>query len=90
MKAGYDATISPAIDLAVDRIERGDREVVEVVPESWRYVSTAGVPDPEIQPVVARYEAKLDEQLAAGRSAPRRHPGHAAAPYARPRATSAT
>ena len=65
MKAGYDAHYLAAIDLVVDRIKRGDREVVEVVPESWRYVSTAGVaPDPKIQPVVARYEAKLDEQLA--------------------------
>ena len=65
VKAGYDAHYLAAIDLVVDRIKRGDREVVEVVPESWRYVSTAGVaPDPKIQPVVARYEAKLDEQLA--------------------------
>jgi 5'-nucleotidase / UDP-sugar diphosphatase len=65
VKAGYDAHYLAAIDLRVDRIRRGDREVVEVVPESWRYISTAGVaPDPNIQPVVARYEAKLDAQLA--------------------------
>jgi 2',3'-cyclic-nucleotide 2'-phosphodiesterase (5'-nucleotidase family) len=65
VKAGYDAHYLAAIDLVVDRVKRGDREVVEVVPESWRYLSTAGVPpDPKIQAVVARYEAKLDEQLA--------------------------
>jgi 5'-nucleotidase / UDP-sugar diphosphatase len=65
VKAGYDAHYLAAIDLVVDRIKRGDRETVEVVPESWRYIATAGVePDPKIQPVVARYEAKLDEELA--------------------------
>ncbi len=64
VKAGYDAHYLAAIDLVVARVKRGDREVVEVVPESWRYLSTAGVePDPKIQPVVARYEAKLDEEL---------------------------
>jgi 2',3'-cyclic-nucleotide 2'-phosphodiesterase (5'-nucleotidase family) len=65
VKAGYDAHYLAAIDLVIDRVKRGEREVVEVAPQSWRYLSTAGVPpDPKIQPVVARYEAKLDEQLA--------------------------
>ena len=91
VKAGYDAHYLAAIDLVVDRIKRGDREVVEVVPDSWRYVSTAGVaPDPKIQPVVARYENQL-ESSSPCRSALQRSPWtRAAAPCARPRATSAT
>jgi 2',3'-cyclic-nucleotide 2'-phosphodiesterase (5'-nucleotidase family) len=65
VKAGYDAHYLAAIDLAVDRVKKGEEEEVEVVPTAWRYVSTAGVePDPKIQAVVARYEAQLDEQLA--------------------------
>lgn len=62
-KAGYDAHYLVAIDLALDRVMRRDREVVEMIP-SWRYRSTAGIaPDSEILAVVERYEAELDEQL---------------------------
>ena len=40
-----------------------DKEGVQVVP-AWRYLPTAGVaPDPEIQAVVDRYNAELDEKL---------------------------
>lgn len=64
VKAGYDAHYLAAIDLRVDRVQRGGETVVEVVPAAWRYLSTAGVaPDPEIQKVVARYEKQLDEEL---------------------------
>jgi 5'-nucleotidase/UDP-sugar diphosphatase len=63
VKAGYDAHYLAAIDLALDRVEEGDEEVVAVVP-SWRYLSTAGVaPDPETKVVVDRYEDRLDEEL---------------------------
>ena len=64
VKAGFDAHYLVAVDLALDRVKQGDEEVVEVVPMAWRYRLTAGVePDPEIQAVVARYEARLDEEL---------------------------
>jgi 2',3'-cyclic-nucleotide 2'-phosphodiesterase (5'-nucleotidase family) len=64
-KAGYDAHFLAALDLRLDRVEEGDEEVVEVVPVGWRYLSTAGVePDPKIKAVVARYEERLDRELA--------------------------
>lgn len=64
VKAGYDAHYLAAVDLRIERLTRGEEEVVEVTPAGWRFVSTAGIePDPEIQPVVARYEARLDEEL---------------------------
>ena len=62
-KAGHDAFYLVAIDLRVDRVEKRGKQVVEMLP-SWRYLSTAGVaPDPEIQAVVDRYDAELDEEL---------------------------
>jgi 5'-nucleotidase/UDP-sugar diphosphatase len=62
-KAGYDAHYLAAIDLSVDRVMKRDKEVVQVIP-AWRYLPTAGVaPDPEIQAVVDRYNAELDEKL---------------------------
>jgi 2',3'-cyclic-nucleotide 2'-phosphodiesterase (5'-nucleotidase family) len=65
VKAGYDAHYLAAVDLTIERVRRGDEEVVEVVPSAWRYISTAGVePEPEIAAVVARYEAQLDQELA--------------------------
>jgi 2',3'-cyclic-nucleotide 2'-phosphodiesterase (5'-nucleotidase family) len=65
VKAGFDAHYLVAVDVALDRVEEGDEEVVEVVPMAWRYVSTAGVePDPKIMAVVARYEDQLDQELA--------------------------
>jgi 5'-nucleotidase/UDP-sugar diphosphatase len=64
VKAGYDAHYLAAVDLAVDRVEKGGEQVVEVIP-SWRYRSTAGVaPDVEIKAVVDRYDDQLDEELA--------------------------
>jgi 2',3'-cyclic-nucleotide 2'-phosphodiesterase (5'-nucleotidase family) len=65
VKAGYDAHYLAAVDLAIERVQQGDEEVVEVVPTAWRYTSTAGAPpDPEIAAVVARYEAQLGQELA--------------------------
>jgi 2',3'-cyclic-nucleotide 2'-phosphodiesterase (5'-nucleotidase family) len=66
VKAGYDARFLAAVDLAVERVKKKDQDVVEVTPAGWRYLSTAGVaPDPTVEAVVARYEAQLDQQLAA-------------------------
>ena len=65
VKAGYDAHYLAALDLAIERVKEGDEEEVEVVPTAWRYLSTAGVePDPKIKAVVARYEDRLDQELA--------------------------
>jgi 5'-nucleotidase / UDP-sugar diphosphatase len=65
VKAGYDAHYLAAVDLTVERVQRDEKEVVEVAPRAWRYLSTAGVePDPELAAVVARYEAQLDQELA--------------------------
>jgi 2',3'-cyclic-nucleotide 2'-phosphodiesterase (5'-nucleotidase family) len=64
VKAGYDAHYLAAIDLALDRVKKGDEEEVEVLPTAWRYLSTAGVtPDPKVKAVVARYEDRLDQEL---------------------------
>jgi 5'-nucleotidase/UDP-sugar diphosphatase len=64
VKAGYDAHYLAAIDLAIDRVRKGDEEEVEVLPTAWRYLSTAGVtPDPKVKAVVARYEDRLDQEL---------------------------
>ena len=65
VKAGHDAHYLAAVDLAVERVQRGGEAAVEVVPTAWRYISTAGVePDPEVQAVVARYEEQLDQEFA--------------------------
>jgi 5'-nucleotidase / UDP-sugar diphosphatase len=65
VKAGFDAHYLVAVDLALDRVKKGDEEEIEVVPTAWRYLSTAGVaPDPKIKAVVARYEDQLDQELA--------------------------
>jgi 5'-nucleotidase/UDP-sugar diphosphatase len=63
IKAGYDAHYLAAVDLAVDRVKKRDKEAIQIVP-SWRYLSTAGVaPDPEVQAVVDKYNAQLDQEL---------------------------
>jgi 2',3'-cyclic-nucleotide 2'-phosphodiesterase (5'-nucleotidase family) len=64
-KAGYDAHYLAALDLRLERVEKGGEEAVEVLPTAWRYLSTAGVePDPKIKAVVGRYEDRLDRELA--------------------------
>jgi 2',3'-cyclic-nucleotide 2'-phosphodiesterase (5'-nucleotidase family) len=63
VKAGSDGHHLAAVDLAVDRVMKRDKEVVQAIP-SWRYLSTAGVtPDPEVKAVVDRYEQLLDKEL---------------------------
>ncbi len=63
IKAGHDAHYLAVVDLAVDRIKKRDKEAIQIVP-SWRYLSTAGVaPDPEVQAVVDKYDAQLDQEL---------------------------
>jgi 2',3'-cyclic-nucleotide 2'-phosphodiesterase (5'-nucleotidase family) len=63
IKAGYDAHFLAAVDITLDRVKRGEREVVVWSP-GWRYLPTAGVaPEPGIQAKVDAYNAKLDEEL---------------------------
>ncbi|HET6466905.1 MAG TPA: 5'-nucleotidase C-terminal domain-containing protein [Geminicoccaceae bacterium] len=63
VKAGYDAHYLAAVDVHVDRVKRGEQEVVTWRP-SWRYLSTAGVtPEPGVQAIVARWESELDAEL---------------------------
>jgi 5'-nucleotidase/UDP-sugar diphosphatase len=62
-KAGHDAHYLAAVDLAVDRVVRRGKTVVQVTP-SWRVVSTAAIaPYPEIKAIVDRHNATLDEEL---------------------------
>ncbi len=64
LKAGYDLHYLAAIDLSLERVTEQGRETVLWRP-AWRFVATAGVaPDPEIQAVVARWNATLDAELA--------------------------
>ncbi len=63
LKAGYDAHYLGAVDLSVERVEKGGKTKLMVIP-SWRLLSTAGVdPDPEVKAVVDRYNAELDGAL---------------------------
>ena len=63
LKAGYDLHYLAAIDLTVERVMQKGREIVVWRP-AWRYLATAGVaPDPEIEAVVARWNATLDKEL---------------------------
>ena len=62
-KAGYDAHYLGVVDLHVEWVERRGKKSLSVLPE-WRLVTTAGVaPDPAIQAVVDKHEARLDEEL---------------------------
>ncbi|MCY4451904.1 MAG: 5'-nucleotidase C-terminal domain-containing protein [Immundisolibacterales bacterium] len=62
-KAGYDAHYLGVVDLRVERVERRGRKSLAVLPE-WRLIATAGVaPDPDVQALVDKYEARLDEEL---------------------------
>ena len=62
-KAGYDAHYLGVVDLHVEWVERRGKKSLSVLPE-WRLVATAGVePDPEVQALVDRYEARLDKEL---------------------------
>lgn len=64
VKAGYDAHWLAAVDLRIERVRRNNQDTLEVVPQ-WRYLTTAGVaPDPEIRPIVEKWNRQLDEQLA--------------------------
>ncbi len=63
LKAGYDAHHLGALDLSVEWVERRGRKTLQVVP-AWRLTSTAGVvPDPDIQAIVDKHNAKLDADL---------------------------
>jgi 2',3'-cyclic-nucleotide 2'-phosphodiesterase (5'-nucleotidase family) len=63
IKAGYDAHFLAAVDITLDRVKRGEQEVVVWSP-GWRYLPTAGVaPEPAIQAKIDAYNAKLDAEL---------------------------
>ena len=63
-KAGYDAHYLGVVDVHVEWVERRGKKSLSVLPE-WRLVTTAGVaPDPGVQALVDKHEARLDEELA--------------------------
>ena len=63
LQAGYDAHYLGVVDLHLEWVERRGKRSLSVLPE-WRLVTTAGVaPDPEVQALVDRYEARLDKEL---------------------------
>ena len=63
LEAGYDAHYLGIVDLHVEWVERRGKKSLAVLPE-WRLVSTAGVaPDPDVQALVDRQDAMLDEEL---------------------------
>lgn len=62
-KSGVDAQFLGVVDLLIEEIEVRDGTRIVVRPQ-WRLVSTRGVePHPDIAPMVATYETRLDEQL---------------------------
>jgi 2',3'-cyclic-nucleotide 2'-phosphodiesterase (5'-nucleotidase family) len=63
LKAGYDAHHLGAVDLSVEWVESRGKKKLQVIP-AWRLLSTAGVtPDPGIQAIVDKHNAKLDAEL---------------------------
>ena len=63
LQAGHDAHYLGIVDLHLEWTERRGKKRLSVLPE-WRLVSTAGVaPDPDLQPLVDRLNAMLDEEL---------------------------
>ena len=51
------------MDLHLEWVERRGKKRLSVLPE-WRLVTTAGVaPDPEVQSLVDKYDARLDKEL---------------------------
>lgn len=64
LKAGSDAHWLAVIDLAVERVKQGDKQVVQWMP-SWRFLANVGVPPhAEVQSIVQRWNKRLDEELA--------------------------
>ena len=63
LKAGYDAHYLVAADIQIEKKEGRRGIVVSMLPQ-WRFISTSGVePEPKVQAIVAKYEAKLDAEL---------------------------
>ena len=63
LQAGHDAHYLGIVDLHLEWVERRGKKRLSVLPE-WRLVTTAGVaPDPDVQPLVDRLNATLDEEL---------------------------
>ena len=63
-KAGYDAHYLGVVDLHLEWVERRGEKSLSVLPE-WRLVTNVGgrEPDPGVQAIVDRYDARLDEEL---------------------------
>ena len=63
LKAGTDAQYLAVADIELTKSERRGRVRYSIRPQ-WRLVSTAGVePDPEIVPIIQKFEADLDAKL---------------------------
>ncbi len=63
LQAGHNAHYLGIVDLRLQWAERRGKKRLSVLPE-WRLVTTAGVaPDPDVQPLVDRRNATLDEEL---------------------------
>ena len=63
LQAGHDAHYLGIVDLHLGWVERRGKKRLSVLPE-WRLVTTAGVaPDPEVQSLVDKYDARLDNEL---------------------------
>lgn len=63
MKAGSDAHWLLALDLAIQRVKQGDKEVIAWTP-SWRMLTATGVaPDPEVKVTVDKWNRRLDAEL---------------------------
>lgn len=64
LKAGSDAHWLAVVDLTVERVKQGDKQVVQWTP-SWRFVANANIPPhPEIKPIVDRWNQQLEQELA--------------------------
>lgn len=63
LKAGTDAQYLAVADIEFSKSERRGRVRFSMRPQ-WKLISTAGVePDPEIVPIVQKFEAELDAKL---------------------------
>ena len=77
LKAGYDLHYLAAIDLSLERVTEKGQEVVVWRP-AWRYLPTAGVaPDPEIQAIVDRWNARAGQGAGPARRPDRGRARHA-------------
>jgi 5'-nucleotidase / UDP-sugar diphosphatase len=63
-KAGQDAQFLAAIDLDIKTTTGSTGQMTTTVSPQWRMIANAGItPDPEIQPIVKKYNDRLDKEL---------------------------